>query len=69
MKSFMAIFAIIEREGKKTEDGKPVKFWNRIGTAWQNKDGSYNLQFDTFPVGGANIQMRVPAEKEEGFGS
>jgi hypothetical protein len=40
------------------------KFWARIGTAWQNQDGSYNLKFSLLPVTWDNVQMREPRERE-----
>jgi hypothetical protein len=38
-----AIFGVVQREGM--ERG----FWTRIGTAFQNQDGSRNLRFDYLP--------------------
>jgi len=42
-------FNIVER-GEKS-------FWNRIGTAFRNHDGSYNIYLDALPIGG-KIQIR-----------
>lgn len=51
----MQLVGAIERNGgvgKKT-------WWTRIGVAFQNKDGSYNLRFDYLPhLAGTTIQMR-----------
>ena len=48
-----AIFGVVQREGM--EKG----FWTRIGTAFQNQDGSWNLRFDYLPTDRAvTIQMR-----------
>jgi hypothetical protein len=51
----MQLVGAIERSGgagKKT-------WWTRIGVAFQNKDGSYNLRFDYLPhLAGTTIQMR-----------
>ena len=34
-------------------------FWTRIGTAFQNQDGSWNLRFDYLPTNpSVTIQMR-----------
>ena len=41
-------------------------YWTRIGTAFENKDGSWNLLFDFFPTSPqTTIQMRVPKEDAE----
>ena len=48
-----AIFGVVQREGM--EKG----FWTRIGTAFQNQDGSWNLRFDYLPTDRTvTIQMR-----------
>ncbi len=67
-KKFMVIYHISER---KDDSGK--KFWNRIGTAWVNGDGSINLDIETFPLDGKNVQLRHYTPKEDngnagGFG-
>jgi len=47
------------REGK---DGD--SYWNRIGVAWQHKDGKgFNIQVAVFPLDGS-IQLRVANEKK-----
>jgi hypothetical protein len=54
------LFAVIEREGLKKG------IWARIGSAFQNKDGSWNLKFDLLPAQpGTTIQMREPREQDE----
>ena len=59
-----AIFGVVQREGM--EKG----FWTRIGTAFQNHDGSWNLRFDYLPSDPTvTIQMRVPRASEEDAGS
>lgn len=65
MKNFRVIYHIVTRgEGDKSK-----KYWNRVGTAWENKDGSVNLEFDEFPCdGGKNLQIRDYVEKEKDFG-
>ena len=50
----------------RKEGGKP--FWMRIGTAWENKDGSLNLEFDVVPTTMDNIQVREHVEKTDKFG-
>ena len=44
------------------KDGEEKNIWTRIGTAFENKDGSYNLVFDYFPVNNAIIQLRDPKD-------
>ena len=40
-------------------------FWTRIGTAFENKDGSWTLLFDYLPTNPeTGIQMREPRPKE-----
>ena len=54
------IFNIVKNE----KTGK--KYWSRIGSAWLNSDGSYNLKFESFPVGNADgLQMRPQVDKDE----
>lgn len=58
-----AIFGVVQREGM--EKG----FWTRIGTAFQNQDGSWNLRFDYLPTDrAATVQMRPVKSAEEGAG-
>ena len=43
------------------------KFWNRIGAAWEHKDGDgLTLQLDLIPVTGGRIVLRAPKQEEEG---
>ncbi len=56
-----AIYGVVQREGM--EKG----FWTRIGTAFQNHDGSWNLRFDYLPTDRtATVQMRQAKSSEEG---
>lgn len=56
-----ALFGVVQREGM--EKG----FWTRIGTAFQNQDGSWNLRFDYVPTDpGVTIQMRAVRNADEG---
>ncbi|MCZ7618394.1 MAG: hypothetical protein M5U32_08805 [Myxococcota bacterium] len=55
-----ALFGVVQREGM--EKG----FWTRIGTAFQNQDGSWNLRFDYLPTDRAvTIQMRPTRTGED----
>ena len=52
------LFGIVER--------KESSFWTRIGTAFKNNDGSWNLLFDYMPLGSeVTLQMREPRPRDE----
>jgi hypothetical protein len=62
-KKMKQIVAAVERgdgETKKT-------YWNRIGVAFENRDGSFNLRFDYVParMGETTIQLRDFEPKQE----
>ncbi len=60
-KKTQAIYGVVKREGM--DKG----FWTRIGTAFANRDGSWNLRFDYLPTDpGATVQMRPPRAEESG---
>ena len=44
--------------------GEAKTRWTTIGTAFQNKDGSFNLRFEYMPVTGATVQLR-PFKKRD----
>jgi hypothetical protein len=45
--------------------GEKKSYWTRIGVAFENADGSWNLRFDYLPTaGGTTIQMRPFDPKE-----
>ena len=53
------IWGVVQREGMERA------IWTRIGTAFENQDGSWNLLFDFVPTDGrTTIQMRKPKPKE-----
>ena len=53
------LFGVVRREGSEKD------FWTRIGTAFENKDGSWNLLFDYIPTSpDTTIQMREPKTPE-----
>ena len=39
-------------------------YWNRIGVAFTNKDGSLNVKLDALPIGGT-LQIRDSEPREE----
>lgn len=55
-KKMLVAYAIQERNGKT--------FWNRIGVAFVNRDGSINVKLELFPVGGGDIQLREYVAQE-----
>lgn len=58
-----ALFGVVQREGM--EKG----FWTRIGTAFQNQDGSWNLRFDYLPTNpSVTVQMRPVRSGEDASG-
>jgi hypothetical protein len=49
----------------QVRDGGSKGFWNRIGVAWQHKDGNgFNVQLECVPLDG-RITLRTAAEKKE----
>ena len=52
------IFGIVERNESS--------FWTRIGVAFENRDGSWNLKFDYVPARpDVKLQLREPREPRE----
>lgn len=42
-----------------------MKFWNKIGVAFVNRDGSLNVKLESFPINGEmHIRDYVPKEDE-----
>jgi hypothetical protein len=61
----MANKAKRELWGTVHREGSSKDFWPRIGTAFENKDGSWNMLFDYFPRNPeATVQMREPKPPE-----
>ena len=56
------IVAVVERgEGPDAKN-----FWTRIGVAFENRDGSWNLRFDYFPTNSATtVQLRDINARDE----
>ena len=50
----------------RNKDGREAEYWTKIGVAFENRDGSYNLELAAVPVSG-RLQMREPnAPKDVG---
>jgi len=59
MKQLVAVVQRGEGEEKKT-------YWTKIGVAFPNRDGSYNLRFDYLPArSDITVQLREFSAKEE----
>jgi len=61
----MQIVGAVQRTGGDEKDEKK-SWWTRIGVAFQNSDGSWNLRFDYVParLGETTIQLREFSPKE-----
>jgi hypothetical protein len=61
-KKMMQIVGAIERAGREEKKA----WWTRIGTAFQNTDGSWNLLFDYLParLADTTIQLREIKPKD-----
>lgn len=61
MKNMKQLVAVVTRNDKS--------YWTRIGVAYENSDGSWNLRFDYLPTDvGTTIQLRDfkrPADENE----
>jgi hypothetical protein len=42
--------------------GPDRSFWNRVGVAWTNRDGSLSVHLDAVPLDG-KVVLQVPKEK------
>jgi hypothetical protein len=61
-KKMMQLVAAVERG----EGDEKKSYWTRIGVAFQNKDGSWNLRFDYFPARpDTTVQLREFKDKDE----
>lgn len=61
--NMMQLVAVVERGEGETKKA----FWTRIGVAFENRDGSWNLRFDYVParMGETTIQLRKFDPKED----
>lgn len=55
------VFTIQEGKGK---EGKDKSIWIKVGSAFENKDGSMNIYLNALPVNG-KLQVRERKEKED----
>lgn len=52
------LFHIQEKQNGKS-------FWQEVGAAWTNSDGSLNVVLDYMPRGGWKFQLRLREEKAD----
>jgi hypothetical protein len=57
----LAVFVITEKEGLDRA------FWTRVGSAFKNRDGSYNLHLDALPLNG-KLHLREVDPTRRGLG-
>ena len=57
----LAIVGVVNFE----HQGEAKSRWTTIGTAFQNKDGSFNLRFEYMPVTGATVQIRPFSKRDQ----
>jgi hypothetical protein len=43
-------------------EGKSI--WTRVGVAFENADGSFNIRLSALPIGGGRLNMRDPMERD-----
>ena len=62
-KNMMQLVSVVERGEGEDKKG----YWTRIGVAFANRDGSWNLRFDYLParMGETTIQLRAIDAKED----
>ena len=57
-RSYKVVYGVVSRNNNN--------FWTRIGAAFQNRDGSWNLRLDYLPTSTeTTVQIREPREREE----
>ncbi len=52
------VYTVIDTPG----NGK--NFWQRVGSAWKNKDDSINVRLNALPVNGT-LHIRVPKPQDD----
>jgi hypothetical protein len=53
----LAVYAINEKEGDRGT------WWQKIGTAFTNRDGSVTVYLDALPLGTNKLQVREPRDE------
>ena len=62
-KKMMQLVSVVERGEGDEKKG----YWTRIGAAFENRDGSWNLRFDYLPaqMASTTIQMRPATDRDD----
>lgn len=55
----LVVYTITKNPNKPDEKG----YWTRVGVAFQNRDGSFNLRLNALPVNG-ELHMREQTDEE-----
>lgn len=58
-RKMLEVYTIIEKEGQEKS------FWVRIGVAFENRDGSFNVHLNALPING-KLHIREKREKSDG---
>lgn len=58
-------FDVFNVRNYEDEGGAEKGYWTKIGAAWENKDGSINVELSALPLDG-KLNIRKPKEKEGG---
>jgi hypothetical protein len=53
----LAVYAINEKDGDRGA------WWQKIGTAFTNRDGSIAIYLDALPIGTNKLQVREPRDE------
>ena len=53
----LAVYAINEKDGERSA------WWQKIGTAFTNRDGSIAIYLDALPIGTNKLQVREPRDE------
>ena len=53
----LAVYAINEKDGERGA------WWQKIGTAFTNRDGSISIYLDALPLGTNKLQVREPRDE------
>ena len=57
-RSYKVVYGVVSRNNST--------FWTRIGVAFRNRDGSWNVRFDYLPTSmETTVQIREPRERED----
>lgn len=59
-KAFKQVYTIVNR----TVAGQTQKIWLRVGAAFENEDGSWNIQLDAIPTSG-QLFVRDSSPKDQ----